>query len=321
MKKSTKAITLLMATLLVPWLVGCTVDEPVTPKYDVQPVTDIVSFPDYPVGCPNPPTLGAPLINPPPPNPTAYAIQPIRGTCAGAADITAVGGVATSVGTVSNGSFCIEVKLIQDALNTVILTCRDAGGCPGSPTKIQIRHKTMPTPDAGISTPINLAKAQPVTSDVKPDEGVLSYIVDGDAKSYVKLSFWDIWDTGQCDACTWVKVDLGKVYKINKLRIKWGPAAGSDYAVCYKILLSPNSAPADPSCKTNADWSTIVDETQGILYTKDITGFTPLSARWASLLMYENGSSGWTEAFHLAEFEVWGTDPNATPPPAPDKCK
>jgi hypothetical protein len=317
-------LTALVAGPVLLLLASCTAKDPQTPKYDTQPPRDLVIAPDYvPPGCPNPPTLAPPLLNPAAPAVTSYATQPLRGTCAApGGNITSSGGVATASAPVgSGGSFCIEVRLIQDALNTLNLTCVDNRGCPGSPKKIQITHKTLSTVDSGISSPVNLARGQPITSLATPDSGRLGYVVDGDTKSQAVFSFWDIELSGKCDRCTWVKVDLGKVYTINKFRIYWGPQAGSNYAICYTLLLSSKAAPANPDCSSNIDWKAVVQETSGVYQSKDITSFAAEGARWAALLMYENASSGLSETFHLAELEVWGQDPNATPPQPPERCK
>lgn len=303
-------------------VVGCTVDQPETPKYDSTVVADVISVPDYPPGCPKLVNLMAPKLDQYP-NPTAYAKQPFRGTCAGAATITATGGAGTSTANVdSKGKFCIEVTLILDAPNTVKFQCLDAQGCPApTATTINITHKSSPKSDAGITVPINLARNQPITAQPAPKSGSTKSVVDGKSGSYAGFEFWDrdIIGPGTCDNCAWVKVDLGKTYTVSEFKVSW--FAQKNYAKCYTILTSSSAAPLTPLCdKANVGWKVHKQETAGDYKPQSIK-INPVAARWAALLMYENESSGMYENLDLDEFEVWGQDPDATPPTPPDKCK
>jgi len=312
--------------LLLPALCGlifgaCQAGDPPQGQFDHGGVPDIWVPPDLPADCEHAPKLSPPKLDPYP-NPTVYALQPFRGVAVGAKKITARVGSATAkpVDVGSDGRFCIEVQLIPDAVNSVTFTPWDQNTCPGQETVITLTHKTTTVLDGGVTTLLNVAKGQPVTSDEKPDKGDLSYAVDGDANSSVTLSFWDFDLGGTCDAFAWVRVDLGKVYTVTKIKIFWPASVQSDYATCYSVLLSPNSAPVDPDPAQIQDWQTVKQESNGTPQDPVILT-VPTAARWAALLLYENRSSGWTETFALGDFEVWGQDPNAVPPPPPDKCQ
>jgi len=320
--KPTKILPLLLLVAILP--LSCTAQDPAPPSFDLEPARkDIYLLPDRSASCPRVPTLPPPRLDFYP-NPTAYALQPFRGQCPGASLVTATGGAGTAApATVgASGKFCIEVKLLPDAANTVQFQCVDARGCVSTPTKVLIYHKTSATQDAGITSPINLARKQPVSLSNKTtlDKGPLSYVNDGLAQSSVEVSISD-W-TSACDKCGIILVDLGKAYTVSKLKVVWGPNAAKNYGQCYTILLSAKSAPAMPDCqKANPDWKVAHMETSGISQPKAQV-INPVQARWAALLLYENWATNLlSETFDVAEFEVWGQDPGASPPPPPDRCK
>jgi len=236
--------------------------------------------------------------------------------------ITAKGGAGTAapeaVG--ADGKFCVEVRLIEDAQNSITLVPLDARGCPGRSTVVSLRHKTAPSADAGVTTITNVAKKSPIASSEPPDSsGILRNLNDGDTKSWAKFSFWDFDLGSSCDAATWIRIDFGKLYTVSKLKIFWAPGAGSDYATCYTVLLSKKDSPADPN-PSSSDWVVVAQESSAPGGTQTIA-INPETAKSAALLMYENASTGLTETFKIAEFEVYGQDPNAVPPPPPDSCK
>jgi hypothetical protein len=181
-------------------------------------------------------------------------------------------------------------------------------------TTVSIQHKTTPSVDAGMPTIQNVAMKQPVDEQNMESGSQLSFVVDGDENSYVEFSFFD---TG--GSVAWVRVDLGKAYTVSRLKIKYPAQVDSEYAKVYTVLLSPKAAPVDPDPSQATDWKTVKQESTGGPEVQDIK-ISPESARWAAFLMYENGSMYLWENFRVAEFEVWGQDPNAQPPPPPDRC-
>ena len=323
MKNHTRSpILVILAGISV--FAGCTVEEPPAKYYDTFQLLDSQVIPDSPPGCPKPPTLPTPTVQPTPPSVYNHSSMPIRGTAPGA---SMVGGVATkgnpaAVAVASSGtSFCLEVDLVQ-GINNIKLFALDARGCQSNLTpNYQVKYvPTIVQQDAGVTKPINLAKNAQITSKDTPGEGSVTYVNDGSDSSFAKFSFLD-WDySGKCDNCTWVRIDLGKAYTVSKFRVRWGQQAGSDYATCFSILTAKSTPAQDPDCTTNAGWTLTHKETTGVAVPKDIS-VQPATARYVALLMYENASSWLWENFQLAEFEVWGQDPNATTPPPPDKCR
>lgn len=301
---------------------ACTAGEPPYRTWDTLYTPDAFIVPDSPPGCPAKSPLQAPVIDPYP-NPTVYATQPVRGTAPGAAQVLAQSGVgaAAPVTVSASGKFCIEVQLIPDAPNKVMVTPLDDNGCVGPSSEIAITHKSSTSnQDAGVPTIFNTAKGQPITTSHSPDKGVSSYVNDGDPKSFAKYSFWD-WDMGgTCDRHVWVRIDLGKTYTVSKLTAKWPPQVSGNYATCWAMLLSSKASPVDPDPKAFSDWKTVKETSIGGSQNQ-VIAISPEPARWAAFLMYENATTSMTETFELAEFEVWGQDPNAVPPPPPDRCQ
>ena len=299
---------------------GCTADDPTPPNYDLGSKQDILEVPDFPPGCTKQPVVGQPVLEVYA-NPTSYARLPLRGTCAKASKITAKGGAGTFQADVGSSSkFCIELTLLPDTSNSFTLHCLDGQGCPGPPLKISINHKTTPKSDAGINVPINLAKNQPITSLPAPKSGSLKSVVDGKIGSFASFEFWDrdIIGPGEFDNCSWIKVDLGKSYTVSEFKITW--YSQQKYGQGYVILTSSTTA-TDPKCdKANVGWQVQKQEKAGDYKPQSIK-ISPVAARWVALLMYEDEAKGFYEYFDLDEFEVWGQDPDATPPPPPDKCK
>ena len=305
---------------------GCTAEDPGTVQLDQFVKQDRYFIPDNPTRCSDASVPAAPRLNVYP-NPTPYALQPFRGQCPGAAWVSARVGTSTANPTrvSSNGSFCIEVQLIPDAPNVVQFQCLDKNGCGSAELSASILHKSKVSADAGISQMTNLAKGQTVTvnaSAISIKSGTANLITDGNVQTSVKVEFWDPELSTTCNKCAWFKIDLGKTYTISKLRVKWGPSAGSSYGVCYNMILSNITSPTGPDCATNSDWKTVVQESTGIANPKEHI-ISPVQARHAALLVYEDGGGdilGY-EKFDIAEFEVWGQDPNATPPPPANRCK
>ncbi|MFH1131560.1 MAG: discoidin domain-containing protein [Pseudomonadota bacterium] len=313
----------LLLWLAVPFVLatGCRA-EPPPPNYLDGTIQDQYVSPDFPQDCPSPPLLQAPILDQHP-NSTSYALQPFRGTAQGASFISAKSsaGAAAPQTVGSDGKFCIEVRLIEDAQNTVTFTPLDARGCPGQTVQVSIFHKTVPNQDAGAtSEPFNVALNAPISANPAAGNGTSAEkVVDGDQFTWASFSFTEIDLSGKCDKYGWLQVDLGKTYTISKFIIRWPPTVGTNYARCYTILLSNSTAPGDPDPTNGYDWIVAKEETVGNAQTQTIT-IPPESARIAALLYFENGSSGWIETFHVAEFEVWGQDPDVVPPPPPDRC-
>lgn len=320
MKTTTRTVLYGVAAAVALLVIGCTADDPYEFKYDGPSTPDLEINPDTLSGCPKVPTLPRPKLDVYP-NPSRYAKQPFRGTCAGAATVIAEGGAGKFTANVgSTGKFCVEVTLIMDAPNNVKFSCLDARGCESPTTVISLNHKSMPKVDAGITVPVNLALKQPISSQPTPKAGSLSGVNDGQSGTFATFEFWDPEvSAGTCDKCAWVKVDLGKSYSVQEFKITWYQQ--KKYATCYTVLTSASAAPQNPVCNgANPGWQVATQEKVGDYKPQSIK-INPAKARWAAFLMFENEGTGLWENFDIDEFEVWGRDPDATPPPPPDKCK
>lgn len=323
----------LSALLIALGAAACSADPPTTIYFDTKPTPKDLfpPPPDGPTGCPNPPTLPAPTLDAFPAT-TTQLRQPFRGVAPGATQVVAQGGLGNTapVSVGSDGRFCIEVELIPDAANSIVLTPISKNGCFGLTNKISITHKSSPTQDAGGSTaPQNLARAAVVTAGVTgssdplvPKKGSVASVADGDDKSWAQFEFWDPEASSTCDKAAWIRFDFGKAYTITRFKLRWGPLATNDktYAKCYTLLLSAKASPTNPD-PASGDWIVANTTTGADDKVQDIT-INPESARWAAVLVHENGGTNLFgyETFDIADIEVWGQDPNVVPPPPPDTC-
>ena len=297
---------------------ACSAGDPNPPIYDTgSPIKDIVTPPDRWDCSSSFSTLAPKLDNPT--TQTNQTPQPFRGKApAGSTQVIVQGGPGSATVNVgASGTFCVEAKLNPDSTTTLTFQAVDALGCPSAKTQHQVTHKSLPSPDAGITSPINLAYTKTIQG-TSPDTGYLKSVVDGDSKTSASFSFWDWGST-----CAHVRIDLADTYQIHKFKIRWDQWAEKKYATEYKILLSKSASTSAPDCSSAAGWTIVKDEKNGESTTKDIL-INPQDARWAALLLYEDGAGGLTavyENFMLAEFEVWGQHSGATKPPPPDKCQ
>ena len=296
---------------------GCSAGAPDVKTYDLgkPPVLDTV-FPVDNWSCSDGFSREAPKLTGPA-NFTNQTPQPFRGKAAGAKQIVVTGGPANTTANVgSSGTFCVDVSLTPDSTTTLYFQAVDGLGCFSAKTSHQVAHKSKTQADAGITTPVNLAYKKTIDG-TSPDTGYLKSVNDGDSKTSATFTFWD-WG----NSCAHVRVDLGESYQINKFKLRWDPWADTKYATEYKVLLSTSASPAAPDCSGGGSWTMVLDKKGEDSTTKDLP-ISPREARWAALLMYENGAGGITdvyEDFMLAEFEIWGQTSGATKPPPPDKC-
>ena len=313
MKSLRKTSALLLAGFAVS---ACRADPPQAIYHDSA--VDLGVQGDAPVGCPARPTIPGPILEGFE-SPTSFGRYPFRGTAAGAVLMTAKGGAGSAAPAQvdEDGRFCIEVPLVPDATNALTFAGLDRRGCPGQTTSVSIRHQPAPGSDAGTSS-ANLALGATISGDT-PDKGALEDAIDGDASTAVELSFADFDPFGSsCNASAVVRLDLGKVFSISSIRIRWASSPGDYYAACYKVLVSAAAAPGDPA-PDSLDWDVVVDVSDGDagLQSHDIV---PHSASALALLLYEDAGYGIYETFQLAELEVVGRDPDATPPAPSNGC-
>jgi hypothetical protein len=309
-----KSAAVLSALLLTLVAAACKAEDPPVGPRD-STVNDAAT-PDV-SGCTAPSALKVTLDTVP--SPTCYTVQPLRGTAKGAATITAQGGVgAAAPRTVnqSDGKFCIEVMLNSDSLNVITLQPIDANGCPGLEEKVNVSHQTCLQPDAGVAV-TNLAVGAAVNANKKPSQGDSSYLTDGKTSTVVEYAGgW-----GVANAGIKLSVALKQAVQVETIVIRWRDAKGSgcDYGADYKLAYSSLSSPGEVDL--SGPWSELksVNDGAGGVETYTYSSNKPL-ARHVGLIMDQNGCSGWTETFALAELEIWAKDPSSVPLPPADRC-
>ena len=301
----------LMFLILVAWgssaWFGCTAGDP--PRKNQDSGIDIATL-DMPPGCTGAPLLPAPVIDNHPAV-TNQLSQPFRGRAQGATSVVVSAADISSPASVdpNTGRFCIEANLFPDAVNTVRFFPRTADGCLGNTRDTTITHETSMV-DGGVGPQVlNLAKNQLVTSSTAPDEGELIDVVDEDPNTHVRLDFWDIIDTGACDAYAWIKIDLGKVYTVSRVEIAWKPNVSSTYATCYGLLTSVADAPLPPDTSLSIWTEPVEMEDSGDNSLQKIV-FNAQPVRHIAVLLYENGGTGFEENFDIGDIAVFGFDPN-----------
>ena len=294
---------------------ACSAGEPDTKQYDAKVVED-TGIPDAPQGCPPASTLTLSVESYP--DPTCYTLQPFRGQAKGADRVVAQGGAgaAQPVTVSADGSFCIEVLLNPDSLNTITFSPVDADGCPGQDLVRTIEHKTCAQPDASVGE-INVAKGAGVTTDATPSAGSNTDLVDG--KTDTVVEYEGGW--GWTDAGIWVGVALGQPVELEKVVVRWRDSKGNGcaYGASYKIAISAYSAPGKMDLNSGT-WTELEDVSGGDGGEDSFTLASPKPlAQHVALLLNKDGCTGWSETFALAELEIWARD-SGTPAPPPDRC-
>lgn len=312
---------LLLVLLAVAGQAACKAGDPPHMLLDQGPDDGAIQL-DVPSGCPLPPTLVAPEIEPLALSPTPHAKEAFFGRAPGAAFVVAQGGfgVSAPVSVGTDGSFCLEVDLIEDAPNTLKFVGLDSRGCPGNATTINVVHASNKVADGGASGLQNVAaRLVPTAVAGQPTSGALANATDGNDSTTTELSFWEPGDT-DCNKFVWLRIDLGKVYTISRIRIRWPAGVGGTYARCYAVVASNNPA-AGPPDPASTDWHLVVDEQNGdaTTQTKD---FNPRSAQTLGFLFYEDGRDvNPYDTFTIGEIEVYGRDPDSSPPPPYRGCQ
>ena len=302
-------------------LVGCQAEPPPGIGRDAQ-VQPASVLPPAPLGCDQVPPLPPPIVNAGYANPSPYTVIPLSGQALGATHIQAFGGAGSARpgGVTPDGSFCIEITLMPNITNSITLIALDHQGCPGQKLDLTVGHQTANTPGTGGSVePRNVAKGAPITAGNSTADGnPVGFFNDGELSTWAQFSFYDLEINGDCDKFVWVRVDFDRPYTITKFRTQWWQGAGSNVASCMAVLLTnvPGAGVPDP---LGQQWKAVAPP--GTSPPAD--GWIPIQpeiATSAALLLYEDGATGISETFDLAEFEVWGQDPSAMPTGAAPRC-
>ena len=303
--------------LLLIGLSACTADEPPGVYFDGGRDGRTIEL-DLEQRCPPVAAIAAPTLSQGLSQTANQNPYPLRGQAPGSATLIVVSGTSRFVGNVgTDGNFCIELQLQADMPNQIDLIPRTATGCPGPTTRALVTHRTLPSQDAGSSPTVeNRARGMGIDSGSSPKQGALTDLNDGISTNNATLEMWDPLGKN----LVWIRIDLGRSYLLSRIRIVWGPSAVEDesFASHYAIVVSNEQGAPAPD---QPGWTVVYQEPQASGTTQEIH-FSPIRARAAALLLYEDGGTNYLgyETFSLAELEVYGQDPDATPPPRPDSC-
>lgn len=131
----------------------------------------------------------------------------------------------------------------------------------------------------------NLARYYGVSAHSSSNEGRR---VSGNPLNVVDADINTRWSSDFEDP-SWIYVDLGEPYRINRVRLSWEGA----FAKQYEIEVANNIG----------EWRSVYDEKNGDGETDEIQ-FEPVEARYVRMLGKERALSSW--GYSLYEFEVYG---------------
>ncbi len=178
-------------------------------------------------------------------------------------------------------SATFTICLLHDVTGTkagdVSLMNNDADGGDGIEVPFHFRITgTVTAP----SVPANLALGRPATASTSYGGLPASNATDGNASSRWSSQFSDN---------EWISVDLGSVYAINRVILRWEAAYGRG----YKIQVSGDAA----------TWSNAYSTTKGDGGVDDITLSAPTSGRYVRMLGTQRAT---LYGYSLYEIEIYG---------------
>jgi len=132
----------------------------------------------------------------------------------------------------------------------------------------------------GIPAPVNVALGKTVEASTSYSGYPAGNVTDGDASSRWSSAFSD---------SQWIYVDLGAVYTIHQVVLRWEAAYGRG----YKLQVSSNTF----------TWSDVYSTSTGDGGVDDITLASPVSGRYVRLLGTQRATA---YGYSLWEFEVYG---------------
>lgn len=266
-------------------------------------------------------TPPAPQVEALPPT-WSYEMLPIRGQAQPGTLITITGGAdsggAAEGASAGDGRFCAEVRLVLDAENTLEVRASTTGGLTSPPTRVTVVQTGRPPEPSGgegegegegEGGPVNIAPTSPYAwASPEPSMGDYFSASDGDASTFMRVSFWD-WDIGpSCDAAAWYEIGFDRLQTIDTIKIRWVNDWAGRYGTQYHVLVSEMPEPGDPST-TSGNWTVVGQQGCGMdVGDGDVDTFTfesPVSLMWAAVVMYEDGFTKVNEIFDVHEFELW----------------
>ena len=236
----------------------------------------------------------------------------------------------------TSGQFCLDVKLTPGAVNKLEVRAQDAVRGTSDATIVEVEQSPC-TPDSETPKPeapksVNVAVGQPVTTRDKPKKNQPGFATDGDNSSYVEVGGSD-GTFGWNDWKGWVMVDLGKLYELSKIvvRFKDRDGSGDKYATKYKVLVSSMSDPGNPDLD-NGKWIEVgsTGDGDGGTDTWNLSQTQPI-ARYVALWLQQDGKPHWKEnigipfvgkkydeIFDVSEIEVWDVPKKSVTDGPPD---
>jgi len=184
-------------------------------------------------------------------------------------------------GVVGRGA-TFSTSSLSAGTHIIMVSATDSGNLAGSAT-ITLTVLSSTTSSAVDESPVpsgNLALGQPTAASSQEGADVSpKYAVDGKGSTR--------WSSLYSDP-QWIHVDLGAIYPIDHVVLKWETA----YGKAYQIQVSTDAT----------TWTTMFSETNGNGGTDDIT-FASANARYVRVYGMKRGTQ-W--GYSLWEFEVYG---------------
>lgn len=183
------------------------------------------------------------------------------------------------IGTDNSAPYSITLNNMAAGVHKLTAVATDNGGKTATSGAVSVAVN-----DANS----NLALNRPgVASSVKGANGA-NLAFDGDVASR--------WESLDAIDPSWIYVDLGNSYNVNRVKITWETAAGKDYQI--QVTDNPNGT-----------WTTIKTVTGNAVFVNDLTG---LSGKGRYVRMY--GTARTTAyAYSIFQMEVYGTGGNSVP--------
>jgi len=154
----------------------------------------------------------------------------------------------------------------------------------------------------------NIARSGTATASRSEGGFTPDKAIDGSA---LNDSRWSSYQNGAENNNQWIAVDLGSVYTVNKVVIKWENAYGKS----YRIEVSTKD---NPSPTNGADWTAVDSVKNGASGGEKTHNVTPIDARHVRMFGVERALE--YGGFSIYEFEVYG-EKAAPPPPSEGQAK
>ncbi|MDZ7309171.1 MAG: phytase, partial [candidate division KSB1 bacterium] len=130
----------------------------------------------------------------------------------------------------------------------------------------------------------NLAAGKVVTASSTASPYAAERAVDGDNTTY-----WRSLNTSKNTPNTWLRIDLGAAYNINRAVIRWKE---SYYATSYRFQISNSGGSND------TEWTTVYTNNAGRSGSQDVTFTAPFAARYFRIHMDKNNKDN-NQVFEL----------------------